>query len=173
MEKALRKEAFLILTLVLFLGLFPVSGAWAQKQSPQLTLDISVHKEVIVLKDGKRVIEHVSVDKTRRDDTLVYTITYTNAGETAAQDAAVVDPVPEGALYVLGSASGPGAQVLCSINGGFSYHEPPVKYTIKGPGGTLEEKEAPAEMYTHIKWIIKKRLQPGASGRLSFKVKVK
>jgi hypothetical protein len=48
-----------------------------------------------------------------------------------------------------------------------------VKYTIKRPDGTIEEKVAPAEMYTHIKWIIKKRLEPGASGQLSFKVKVK
>ena len=173
MERIQRRSVLLVLFVILFFGLCTGSGARGQEERPKLTIEISVQKEEIVFKEGKKVTGWVPVEKTQKDDTLLYTITYTNVGQTVAQNASVVDPTPDGTLYVLGSATGAGAEVLCSIDGGLSYHEPPVKYKFKKPDGTLEERIAPAEMYTHIKWIIKKRVEPGASGQLSFKVKVK
>jgi len=173
MEKIHRKRTPLALFLVLLLGLGSGSSARAQEERPTLLIEISVQKEVIVFKEGKEVIEYVPVDKVQSDDILVYNITYTNVGENDAQNASVVDPIPDGTTYVMDSTGGEGADILYSIDGGFSYHRPPVTYEGTKADGSVEEIMAPAAMYTHIKWVIGKIIAPGMSGLLSFKVKVK
>lgn len=145
----------------------------AQAAGPKLLLTMEGWKEVMVEKDGKSVPQLVPAENTRAGDKLTYTITYVNAGDAAARGATLVGPVPDGTVYVPDSAQGEGAQVFYSINGGRDYHEPPLQYEVKKADGTTVKQEAPQEMYTHVRWVLTAPVPPGATGQVSYKVKVK
>ena len=147
--------------------------AWAAAQKPKLKLSISMAKEVRSQKDGKEVIEAVPTEKAGSGDTIIYTITYTNEGKSAAKDANIVDPVPQHTVYVLESAQGADTDISLSVDGGKSYHPYPVMVTAKDKSRKTAQAPAPAEAYTHVRWVVKKEIQPGGSGQASFKVKVK
>jgi uncharacterized repeat protein (TIGR01451 family) len=163
------KAAILVVTAV-----FMLSGisAWAAAQ-PKLKLNISMTKEVKTSKDGKEVTETVPADKIGSGDTIVYSITYTNEGQSIARDAKIVDPVPKHTTYVLGSATGSDTEIAFSVDGGKTYHKPPVMVRQKDKSGKAVEKAAPAEAYTQVQWTVKKDIRPGESGQVDFKVKVK
>lgn len=144
----------------------------AQAEKPELFIKIDVAKEVRQFKENKWITQTVSAENARRDDILVYTITYTNKGQSAATDAIIVDPIPTGTVYLLDSAQGKNAEITCSINGSLVFQKPPAKTTVLKSDGTREEIVAPANLYTHIKWTILKPVPPEASGQLSFKVVV-
>ena len=167
----IRKRKIKVFILLLFAPLLLCGGskAWAQNEKPEMSITIDVKKEVRLFKNEKWIVERVPVEKTQRDDILVYTITYTNEGTSEAKDAEIVDPVPKGTIFVLGSAEGKDTEINYSIDGGHYFQRPPIKYIIRKPDGTREKISAPAEMYTHIKWMIRKSVLPGESGHLSFK----
>ena len=143
---------------------------WAQAEQPKITIHIDVAKEVRQFKDNKWSVQRVPALTTQRDDILVYTITYTNEGRGAAIDAVIVDPLPDGTVYLLNSATGENSEITCSVDGGRYFQPPPAKFTVQKPDGSIEEKIAPPEQYTHIRWTVRKPVLPGKSGELSFKV---
>ena len=167
----LERERYLFFGVLLLLFCFPWAAS-AQDQ-PRIALSTGAQKEVTVEKDGKRVTERIPLDKASPGDKIVYTITYRNAGTTIANDVLINDSIPAGTIYLLNSAEGKDAEITFSIDGGRTYSKPPIKYMVKNPDGTRKEGEAPAEVYTHIKWVIGKAVSPGASGQVSFKVGVK
>ena len=160
------------MTLLLLLPLVmpSVLNAQAPAEKPEISINIDVAKEVKLFKDKQWTTQTVPAENARRGDILIYTITYINQGRSAATDAAIVDPVPAGTVYLLDSARGENAEITCSINGGFLFQKPPAKTSVRKSDGTREEIPAPANLYTHIKWTIRKPLTPGESGKLSFKV---
>lgn len=160
-----------IVMMLLFLILVVMPGKLtAQAENPELFIKIDVAKEVKQFKENKWITQTVSAENARRDDILVYTITYTNKGQSAATDATIVDPIPTGTVYLLDSAWGEKAEITCSINNGLLFQKPPAKTTILKSDGTREEILAPANLYTHIKWTILKPVPPETSGQLGFKV---
>jgi len=164
----------LALTCMLSVSLVIVTcaTALAADGAPKLVLKMSQEKEVTTVKDGKKVAKRVPVEQASSGDVLVYTIGYTNTGSAEARDAAIEDPIPAGMAYVVGSAGGKGTEVTCSIDGGKEFKAEPVKITVKKADGTTQEKDAEPGMYTNVRWMVKK-VMPGASGKVSFKVKVK
>jgi len=150
---------------------FPWSAS--AEEAPRIALSTGVEKEVVVEKDGRQVTERIPLDKASPGEILVYTITYNNEGKTVAKDILVTDPIPTGTIYVLDSAEGKDAQITFSIDGGRTYSKPPVKYKTKRQDGREEETEAPAALYTHVKWVIAKNISPEQSGAVSFKVRIK
>jgi len=162
-----------ILSLVMLFLLATGLAVRAQEQQPKVTLNLTEEKEVKVFKEGKWIEEKVPVEKVNNQDTLVYTITYVNKGKTGAKAISIVDPIPEGTVYLPESAVGKGSEITYSIDGGKRYQPHPVKYMITKPDGTREEKVASADMYTNIRWVVKELVLPGQKGQVSFKVKVK
>ena len=149
-------------------------NAAAQTAKPKLELEMTVQKEVRVERDGKEEVTLEPVATTEAGDVLVYTITYRNRGDEAATKAALVGPVPEGTIYVLDSAeTEEEAAILFSIDGGTTYAEPPITYEVRKPDGTAERKPAPADMYTHVRWVLREPVPPGQSGHVTYKVRVK
>jgi len=105
---------------------------------------------------------------------IEYRLKYRNMGTGPARDVALVGPVPKAAEYQDKSASAPeGLKVTFSIDGGKSFHVPPIKYKSKRPDGTVEEKTAPPEMYTHVKWELQNPLKPDEAVEVQYRVKVK
>lgn len=143
------------------------------KKGPHVVITITAEKEVREKgPDGKDRIKLVPAKKVDPGDVLVYTLGYKNEGDEDAVKAEVLDPVPEGVVYVEGSAGGKDAGVLLSINGGKSFEKPPIKIKEVGPDGKKIERPAPAEMVTHVKWVLAKPVKPGQGGQVSFKVRV-
>jgi len=173
MDKSFNPKRFFAVTHLLMLLAMGLSvNSWAQETRPEINITIHVMKEVRTVRDGKWTVDRVPVQSTQPGDILVYALTYSNSGETVARDVSVVDPLPGGTEYILDSAEVDDAEVLYSIDGGFSYQRPPITYEARKEDGTEETVAAPPHMYTHIKWLILSPIPPGASGRLSFKVKV-
>lgn len=167
----LRKMLFFIHFLS---GLFLLgAGDLQAKQQPKLELKTTAEKEVKVKKQGKWVLERRPADTAAPGDVVVYTITYTNTGTGTMVDAAIVNPVPSGMRVNPESAAGKDADVTCSIDNGRSYHPPPIMVPMKKTDGSLESKPAPLDRYTHIRWLVKRPVQPGQSGHVSFKATVR
>lgn len=165
------KMTTLLFCPVLFI--FFCTGNLLAQQGPKLDLKTTVEKEVKVKKQGKWVVERRAVDKTAPGDILIYTITYSNTGKGDLVDAVIVNPVPKGVFVNPESAEGKDAEVTCSIDNSRSFQAAPIIVKMKKSDGSLESRHAEAEMYTHIRWVIKKPVQPGQSGRVSFKATVK
>lgn len=164
-----------VFTFIVFLtGVFFLAGvSFAQQGAPKLELKTTAEKEMKVKKDGKVETQRIPVEKASPGDVVVYTITYSNAGKGPVLDAVIVNPVPQGVVYILDSAEGKDTEIKASIDNGRSWQKPPVTVLMKNPDGTETAKPAGAELYTHLQWTVKKPVAPGQSGRISFKVKVK
>jgi len=147
--------------------------AKAQEGKKGLSLVMAVEKEITVEKDGKTLTQLIPAEKTMKGDILVYMLKYKNEDREKLTGASFVAPIPEGTSMVEGSVAGKDTDILFSIDRGAFFRKPPVRYSIKKPDGTTVEKTAGPDMYTHIKWVLKKDLLPGESGTVIFKTKVK
>jgi uncharacterized repeat protein (TIGR01451 family) len=165
-----RKQFFVLLVV---LG-FTASAALAQVgQKPDLVLTLSAQKEVTVLgEDGKPKTEWQEVQSIGPGDVLKYTIRYENKGNAEARDAKIVDPVPQNTSYISDSAEGEGAEITFSLDGKTFLPPPLLKYRVMQADGTEVEYVATPDMYTHIRWKLKKPVPPKGTESVSFKVKV-
>lgn len=87
-------------------------------------------------------------------DVLTYTVNYASNGSTDAYDVVLVDAVPMPGIYVAGSASGAGAAIAFSHDG----------------GATFDASEAAP--VTHVRWTFPTPLAPGMTGSVSFSAEV-
>jgi uncharacterized repeat protein (TIGR01451 family) len=139
---------------------------------PKIELSIAQAKEVVEVKGGVKTARLVPVKAAAPGDVLEYTLTYTNSGDEVARDAAIDDPVPKGSSYLAGTAAGEGAEITFSTDGGKTY-APAVKltYELRAANGQVEKRTATPGDYTHVRWTVKS-IPPGASGKVSFRVRV-
>ncbi len=149
----------------------PTAPVPAPRPSP-LSLKIEAAKEVVVRKDGREITEYVPADTSARGDVLRFVITYTNKGDQDLANAAIVDPVPEGTVYVADSAEGAGTEITFSADKGGTFSAPPLRRTVTRPDGTTETREVPPEAYTHVRWTVREPIPPGGSGQVSFRARV-
>jgi uncharacterized repeat protein (TIGR01451 family) len=148
-----------------------IAFAWAAsllgQGQPQLKLDIS-EKKVNMTADEKRGAAVVYSP----GDTIEYTILAVNTGTGVMTQPEVIDPVPEGVRYIIDSARGENCRMVYSVNKGEVYSAWPVMVTATNANGVKIERPARTEEVTHIKWIIKDKLQAGDRKELSFRVVV-
>ncbi len=136
--------------------------------APQVEVSITAEKEVTVKENGKKVTKRVKAEEILPGDVVFYTLSFTNNGDEAATEVALVDPIPENTAYIAGSAFGEGADIAFSIDQGRSYQKPTLlTYTVNG-----KKQIASAEEYTHIRWLVKS-IAPAKSGMVGFQVVVK
>ncbi len=141
--------------------------------APKITFSISQFKEVAEQKGGARTTKLVPAQSVSPADVVEYQLTYRNEGDAPAIDASIDDAIPKGTVYLAGSAAGEGADVGFSSDGGRTF-APAVKltYEYRLPSGAVEKRVATPAEYTHVRWTLKK-VEPGAAGKVSFRVKVK
>lgn len=127
-------------------------------------------KEVEVVKNGKKEITRVPVNKAIPGDAILYTTTFKNLIKKPAANIVITNPVPNDSIYQGGSASGANTDITFSIDGGKQYVAPD-KLSVK----TKEGKTRPAlpTDYTHIRWAYKGELGVGKSGEVSFRAVIK
>ncbi|MGE0624656.1 MAG: hypothetical protein AB7O54_18725 [Pseudomonadales bacterium] len=103
-------------------------------------------------------------------DVIRYTIVFRNdsAQDVAAGSVAITNPLPEGTVYVDGSATGNSTRITFSVDGD-SFAEPAM-LTVTDTSGT---RRATAADYRSIRWSYGPRLPAGASGEVSFDVRIR
>ncbi len=147
--------------------IFPAAALAA----PQVQLSLQAEKDVTVTVNGEQVVERVPASEAAPGEEVIFTITYENSGDEAATNVVVNNPLPEGTVYVPGSATETG-EVGFSIDGGTSFASADeLTVEVAAADGTTEKRLAGPEQYTHIRWQIPE-IPAGASGEVSYRVEV-
>ncbi|MEL6928346.1 MAG: hypothetical protein AAFO95_06915 [Cyanobacteria bacterium J06600_6] len=128
----------------------------AQAAQPQIILNLSVAKKAITATvQGNEQVEWEQLEDgvaVAPGDELRYTIVGQNTGDAPAKNLEVTQPIPELMTYKLDSAtSEEEVQITYSTDEGETFVAEP-KIEVKLDDGTVEERPAPAEAYTHIRW---------------------
>jgi hypothetical protein len=71
--------------------------------------------------------------------------------------------------YVVGSAFGPGSDIVFSVDGGRSFAEPENLFVTESG----VERLASADDYTHIRWLVNNDIVAGAQGMAQFRARLK
>lgn len=158
----------LIAVLLLVFAVAPVS---AYGKGPTLAGTMEARK--IVVDEENREIA-VSAEEVYPRDRIEYTLRYTNVGDAPAAGVSLVGPIPAGTEYLDKTATeGGAASARFSIDGGKTFHEAPVHYTVVNERGVEERRVAAPDMYTHVMWDIASALEVGADVSVSYRVQVK
>jgi uncharacterized repeat protein (TIGR01451 family) len=99
-------------------------------------------------------------------DQLIVSVKFTNASGQVVDAVRVTSPVPPDVAYVPDSATGPGSEVLYSVDQGRTFGRPS-ELTVAGADGSV--RAATAADYTHVRWILDAPLDVGASGTVRFR----
>ena len=114
---------------------------------------------------GEKGIDLVPVEKAVPGEELIIQVSYTNSGSKPAENIVIVNPVPDQMIYVAGSATGDVTLATFSTDGGKTF-DLPEKLTFTDEEGN--EKPAPAELYTHIRFRRIDALAPGQTDTVFF-----
>ncbi|MDX2255922.1 MAG: hypothetical protein NW214_10425 [Pseudanabaenaceae cyanobacterium bins.39] len=106
---------------------------------------------------------------------LRYTVTAQNNTNRNMRNLSVIQPVPEGMVYVMQSATKTNvanAMVDFSIDGGKTFSQNP-QVRVRGKDGKIAQIPAPADAYTHIRWNFGDSLPASSISLVSYQVRVK
>lgn len=106
-------------------------------------------------------------------DTVRYRLLFTNVSSGAVHGIVLDNPIPKGLRYQAGSAKADRADVavLFSIDGGSTYSASPV--IDVDVDGKREQRPAPADMYTHVRWTVRGDVPKGAQIHAEYDVQAK
>ncbi len=99
-------------------------------------------------------------------DQLIVSVRFTNTSDDVVDSVRITSPVPADVQYVPHSASGPGSEVLFSVDNGRTFGRP-AELTLAAPDGGV--READASDYTHVRWVLRAPLDAGATGIARFR----
>lgn len=147
---------------------------------PKVVLQLTAEKQ-LVQKDalGKEQViwQTLTANKAvvQPGDVVRYTVTGENKGNGSAKNLAITQPIPQGTIFVLNSATATNNNDLAvtySIdNGRIFVAKPTVKITL--PNNQIKERPAPAEAYTHIRWNFGNSFEPNTAVKAGYQVKVR
>jgi len=100
---------------------------------------------------------------------VTYTTTFRNVSDKPVGNVIITNPVPQNTLYIANSAVGSNTDISYSLNGK-SYDIPE---NLQVPGAHGKGRPAIASDYTNVRWVYKGELDPGKSGEVAFRVKVR
>lgn len=138
--------------------------------TPKIEISLTLAKEVPT-KPGAKTTKLIPTTSATPGDIVHYTVSYVNKGDEKATNAKIEEPIPPGMTYLEGTAAGAGAEITFSSDG--KTFAPPTQLTfeVTSASGKTEKKVVTPNEYTHIRWTLKE-VPPGASGKVTFQVKV-
>jgi uncharacterized repeat protein (TIGR01451 family) len=108
-------------------------------------------------------------------DVIRYRVSGENSGEKPVTGLAITQPIPQGTKFELASATldaAHPARLTYSIDRGKTFVEKPtIRVTL--PNGAVETRPAPAEAYTHVRWILASSVTTAKPVRVSYQVRVR
>jgi len=132
----------------------PAGGdAVAVGTGPLETAILAEKFEVETLPDGGEQRRFVVAQRLDAGDEVHYTIRVRNPGTEPVLDVVVTKRLPFGLTYIPGSAVGPACEIELSADGGATFV----------PAGRK------AASYSHVRWILRRPLAPGATALLRFR----
>jgi uncharacterized repeat protein (TIGR01451 family) len=126
-------------------------------------------EQEVVNERGERVKRLAPATKIVPGSEVVWTVTASNVCEKAAERVSIDNPVPQHMHYVAETAMGPGTEISYSLDG--KQYAAPDALTVREADGT--SRAARADEYSHIRWVFKNPLQPGAVAFARFRAIVK
>jgi len=167
--KTVVRGIFFVLALVTLVFL-PFSAQAQNQGDSKLNLKTEgfLVKEVIEEGGEKKEVLEPLPDKVYPGDVIEYKITVENVSDSRLKNVVVRAKIPEGTVYVPGSATG---NPEFSIDDGKTFSKEPIKYYVEENGQKIEKVATP-DMYTNVRWKIE-ALKPGESIQLSYRVRVK
>jgi len=108
----------------------------------------------------------IAADSVRAGDEVYYTIRVHNPGRAPVSNVVVTKRLPYGMLYARGSAVGPAAEIEFSVDGGETF-APPAELAVQATG--QPPRRAATGDYTHVRWLLRYPLAPGATALLRFR----
>jgi uncharacterized repeat protein (TIGR01451 family) len=103
-------------------------------------------------------------------DEVIYTLEVRNTGAAPVRSPTVTYPVPAHMVFIADSATGPGAEVSYSVDGGVTFHEPE-DLRVRAEDGRM--RRAIASDYTHIQWKLRNSLKANSVAFTRFRAVVK
>lgn len=158
-------------------GFFGGSAIAQNAQRPDVRLQLVAEKRLVARNSqGQEQVTWQAIggqNSARPGDVLRYSLIGNNQGNRAARKFALTQPVPKGTVYVMNSAAkGKGAELIYSIDGGKSFVANPT-VPVRTASGKVENRPAPAESYTHIRWQWGGELAPGGNVNVAYQVRVR
>jgi uncharacterized repeat protein (TIGR01451 family) len=150
--------------------LVALTAGWAWAQSQIQLRNVAEVETVHLDAAGQKTVQRAPAAKVLPGQEVIFTTYYENSGTQAAENAVITNPLPEHMVYTAGSASGAGARITVSADGGKTYNTPAM-LLIKDAAG--REFPARPQDYTHIRWTFENPLPPGAKGEVSFRALLK
>jgi uncharacterized repeat protein (TIGR01451 family) len=145
-------------------------------------LEISLVAEVrqeIEVSPGRRITRLVPARVLRQGQEIYYTVRIRNTASVPVPNVEVMQRIPQNTSYVPDSASGPGAIITVSADGGVTFGEEGTltvtdRYAVVLLESTLQDKAqltrpAMARDYTHLRWRLRNPLAPGAVALARFR----
>lgn len=112
--------------------------------------------ETVVEQDGVPRVRLAPATRVVPGDQIVYTLEIRNPGPEPIHAPIVIYPVPAHVAYLADSASGPGAEVTFSVDGGQHFDEPE---NLRVPDDRGQLRRASAAQYSHIRWALRHALK--------------
>ena len=137
--------------------------------SKGLAIKLVAEVEVRSSHEGQESVRLVPADRLVPGDPVIYTLQIRNVSTLAIPAPTVTTPIPAHTAYVAESATGPGAEVSYSVDGGHSF-DVPENLRVSEAGHV---RPAAPEDYTHIRWKMKNTLQPRSTAFARFRAIVK
>lgn len=133
-----------------------------------IELKVVAEQEVTVTnEEGQEEVVRVEPKLVTPGEDVIYTISYTNLGAEPADNVVITNPVPGHMVYLPGSADGSNTTIEFSLDG-VSFDSPEnLRITTEmGP------KQATADDYTHVRWVVMAPLESGAGGEVSYRARL-
>jgi uncharacterized repeat protein (TIGR01451 family) len=115
---------------------------------------------------GPAAVQITAATVASHADQLIVSVKFANTSDAVVDSVRITSPVPADVQYVPGSASGPGSEVLFSIDNGRTFGRPD-ELRVAGPNGGA--RAASAADYTHVRWVLHAPLDAGATGVARFR----
>lgn len=150
---------------LLIVGLLILSGnASAQQGTIQLE-----HKaeqwETVTDDNGVEQTRLVEAANVLPGERVLFSVTYSNTGDQAAEEVVITNPVPDHMVYIDNSATGNNTSITFSVDGGASFGTAQ-DLLVTDASGT--QRPATAKDYTHVRWIVESDIASGASDTVQF-----
>lgn len=154
--------------LILTSAAFWTVAVAAQEQGHLNIRTVVQKEELMVSESGEEERRLVAADIVVPGDDVVYTITFTNISDEAADNVTITNPISENLTYVEDSAFGPGTVIEFSVDGGQNFDDA-AQLMVSADGS-----ERPAEVadFTHVRWTMQNELDAGAQGMARFRARL-
>lgn len=141
------------------------------QQAPKGHLQVQtvVQKEEVVVGDnGEEQVKLVDAKTVIPGDEVIYTVTFRNISDNAAENVVITNPIAANLEYVDGSAFGPGSDIVFSVDGGTVFDD--ANELLVADGGVMRRAEA--KDFTHIRWQMQNDIPAGSQGVARFRAKL-